>query len=116
MVLTIYLGCGVLKCRDAVTVAVRLTIRFRYSAHYLLSGGDGRPEIDRAGNDALICYIPSVHFLLRCPMSHVVSAGVAAPKEAPSNYFAQLAVKGLLAGRVPRMFGVAGYLTMTPRL
>jgi hypothetical protein len=46
MLLTIYLGCGVHKCRDGGTLAVRLTKRVRYSVNCLLHGRmDGRKQI-----------------------------------------------------------------------
>ena len=46
MLLSIYLDCGVLKCRDGGTVAAQLTKRGRHSANCLLLGRmDGRKQI-----------------------------------------------------------------------
>jgi len=68
MLLSIYLGCDVLKCRDGGTVAVQLTKRVRHSANCLLLGWmDGR-ETDHVASDTLICCILSPDFLLSYSM------------------------------------------------
>jgi len=115
MLLSIYLGCGVLKCRDGGTVAVQLTRRVRHSANCLLLGWmDGRKQIMSPAIHSFAAFsVPTSFYVAQCTCGSCRRGrtyGTPSMTSPPSS-----PPKGLLTDRA-RMLTVAGTPIVTPRL